>query len=729
MGVERDVGGPLLTTQGGQGRTEVLAAELEAAEGRFRRIIDTTTDAIVVVGDEGVVRFANPAACDLFGRPAGELEGHLFGFPIAAGDDTEVDILPRNGEQRVAEMRVVDSEWQGDRVLLASLRDITDRKRLAELRSEQAETRAQRAEAEIATRRIQLLADGGALLASSLSLPGPLERFTRLLVPRLADWCLVVLTRESMEAGRRSAFYAHADPAAEAALEDLIPLYRSDRLEDVFTGEPELVTDGEAWLAQRDADIQDLFEAAGFASGIHLPVVVADHVVGCMTLARSGRPMPPTALSGPVYESPDLTLAREFGRRIGLALENARLFRQAENASRMRDEFMAKVSHEMRTPLQAILGWTSILKADESLESKDASRLRRGIEVIERNAQNQVHLIEDILDVSRIITGKLSLERELVEVRKVVEAALETLEPAAAKKQIEVRDLGETRDGRLVHADPYRLQQVVINLVGNAIKYTPEGGWVEVSIQGGGAEDEDEVVIRVRDNGLGISPKVLPYVFNPFRQGRAEATGNLSGDGSGGLGLGLAIVRQLVEIHSGEVTAESDGLGQGATFTVRLPAANAEGKAKRQRPIIPASPSTPGAHQDLSGIRLAVVDDEADARDLMETALTDLGALTWTAGSSADFFQRLEEEAAAGRLPEVLISDIGMPGEDGYALLRRLRELDPKSGSEIPAVALTGFARPEDVRRAEEAGFERHLAKPVTLAHLAAIVAELAGQE
>ena len=707
------------------GRSSVPAA-MNAAEGHFRRIIEAVADAIVVVGEDGVVRFSNPAASEIFGRSREELEGEHFGFPLPAGENTEVEIHPREGEHRVAEMRVVALDWDGEPALLASLRDVTDRRRLEELRAEQAETRAQRQEAEVAARRMQLLADAGALLASSLALTGPLERLVRLVVPRLADWCLVVLDQGSVEASRRSAFYTHAEPGREKALEELLALYQTDRVQEIFEPHPELVADGEAWLAKRDEDVARRFRDAGLTSAIHLPLLLDDQTVGCMTFARSGAELPPSALTGEAYDSSDLTLVRELGRRITLALESARLYRQAERASRMRDEFMAKVSHEMRTPLQAILGWTSILKQDERLRGEGGKdgRLGRAVEVIERNAESQVHLIEDILDVSRIITGKLSLERETVAVRDVIHPALDSLVPAAEDKDVEIVPPAEADGFVLVQADPHRLQQVITNLVSNAVKYTPSGGRVAVEVEVPG---EEAVVIRVRDDGKGIPADVLPHVFNPFRQGDSQDADEKSA--SGGLGLGLAIVRQLVEMHGGEVSADSPGPGQGSVFEVRLPLADTEAAGRTRKPLLDSPDTSPGARQNLAGLRLAVVDDEADTRDLLETALTDVGARVWTADGHQQFFQRLDEVCSAGRLPDVLISDIGMPGGDGYDLLRDLRARPAEEGGEIPAVALTGYARPEDQGRALDSGFARHLAKPVSLSHLAHVIAELAGSD
>jgi signal transduction histidine kinase/CheY-like chemotaxis protein len=508
-------------------------------------------------------------------------------------------------------------------------------------------------------------------------------------------------------------FGAHASADDEVLLDELVPLYRQDRVREVFAPHAELVRDGGPWAAQLPADAKERFARVGLSSAIHLPLEMADRVLGCMTVARSGRPLPPSALAGERFADADLAFARELGRRICLALENARLYREAEEASRMRDEFMAKVSHELRTPLQAILGWTSMLKADPG----DGERLARGIEVIERNAHTQVHLIEDILDVSRIITGKLSLQRQPVAVRPAVEAALESLVPKAEQKGVRLAG-PEAGAPLLVYADPDRLQQVISNLASNAIKYTPEGGTVRVALE----QRRNKALISVIDDGDGIDPQVLPHIFHPFRQG----AGKRGSDGSG-LGLGLAIVRQLVEMHGGEVDAHSDGDGRGATFRVRLPLLTEDGRMAGAVPPVASEMADGGPIEDLRGLRLAVVDDEADAREMLQTALGDLGADVWVAGSAEEFFRRLDERLdGGGAPPDVLISDIGMAGGDGYDLLVALRRRPAERGGAVPAVALTGFARPEDEGRALDAGFQRHVPKPVPMVRLAAAVSELA---
>ena len=382
--------------------------------------------------------------------------------------------------------------------------------------------------------------------------------------------------------------------------------------------------------------------------------------------------------------------------------------RQVEETSRLKDEFIATVSHELRTPLNAILGWSQMLRTG----SLPADRHQRALETIERNARSQAQLIEDLLDMSRILAGKLALETEPLDVSLVVEAALESIRPAASAKGVRLQPVLDS--GGLVLGDPNRLQQVVWNLLTNAVKFTPKGGRVHVTVQC----LESSVEIVVADTGQGITREFLPHVFERFRQ----AQGGIS-RAQGGLGLGLSIVRQLVELHGGTVTASSEGEGQGASFTVRLPLSVARRQEPAERPGSSARPAslTAASRGELTGLRLLVVDDEQDARDMLAVLLEASGA-TVRQAASADEGRRL----LAAERADVVVSDIGMPGEDGYAFIASLRQLPPGEGGTVPAVALTAYARSDDRTRALKAGFSNHVAKPVEPAELIAVIASLA---
>jgi PAS domain S-box-containing protein len=391
--------------------------------------------------------------------------------------------------------------------------------------------------------------------------------------------------------------------------------------------------------------------------------------------------------------------------------------KEAETANRAKDEFLATVSHELRTPLNSMFGWIQIMRKKDV----EPELLSHGLEVVERNVKIQTKIIEDILDVSRIITGKLNLSVKPTDLAPIIEAALDTLRPAADAKELEIRcDLDSNIN--LVSGDPNRLQQIVWNLISNAIKFTPKGGKVDVQL----ARVESQAQIKVSDSGKGISAEFLPLVFERFRQ--ADST---SARQHSGLGLGLAIVRHLVEMHGGTVQASSEGEGQGATFTVRLPLmAVRDIKASRQSAdqttdntaesfLSESDPAITNTSQ-LKGLRVLVVDDEPDAREMLDVLLAQCGAEVKTSASAQEALEILKQWR-----PDVLVSDVGMPNEDGYSLIQQIRALEPKRGGQIPAIALTGYGRLEDRLQLLAAGYQEHLSKPVEMAQLLAAILSL----
>ncbi len=387
------------------------------------------------------------------------------------------------------------------------------------------------------------------------------------------------------------------------------------------------------------------------------------------------------------------------------------LRRQAEDANRMKDEFLATLSHELRTPLNAMLGWAQVLR----LGKLDSVATARALETIERNARSQAQLIADLLDVSRIITGKLRLDLQPVELPRIIESTLDGVRPGADAKGIRL-DVSLDRLTSPVLGDADRLQQVVLNLLSNAIKFTPQGGLVMIRLQQSGGSAE----IRVVDTGAGIRPDFLPYVFDRFRQ--AESTITRS---HGGLGLGLSIVRHLVELHGGSVAVHSEGEGKGATFTVRLPVRQSvTDEAESLDDTLDVRSRVWDSNGLLAGVRVLVVEDEDDTRELLLTALEQCGAQVTAVASAA------EALASFDRLPpDVLVSDLAMPEEDGFSLIRKIRSRTAGQGGEIPAAALTAYARTEDRIRALAAGFQRHLPKPIDPSELIAAVATLAGRK
>jgi len=478
---------------------EQIKAALVKSETQFQVLISKNPDGIIVIDTGGIVRFINPAALSLFSRQEDELLGQVLGFPVVGEDNTEVDVRTGTGENRVAQMRVVEIEWQGKEGYLVSLRDITQQKQVEE--------------------------------------------------------------------------------------------------------------------------------------------------------------------------------------------ERIHLLEKAEAANRIKDEFLAIVSHELRTPLNPILGWSKLLRTRKLNQTK----VDQALETIERNASLQAQLIDDLLDVSRILRGKLNLQTLRVDLVRVIKAAIETMRLAAAAKSIDIETQLDSTVG-FVSGDPNRLQQVVWNLLSNAVKFTPRGGRITVRLE----EIDSQAQIQVSDTGQGISPDFFPYIFDYFRQENSTTTRSV-----GGLGLGLAIVRHLIELHGGRIEAESEGIGQGATFTVTLPL------------LSDSQTQTENSHSDGEGldftdVGILLVEDEVDTLDLLTIILEAYGARVegvTSADEALAVFSQVQ--------PDVLISDIGMPGMDGYELIRQVRELPPDRGGLIPAIALTAYAGETDHERALSAGFNRHLSKPI----------------
>jgi signal transduction histidine kinase/CheY-like chemotaxis protein len=425
--------------------------------------------------------------------------------------------------------------------------------------------------------------------------------------------------------------------------------------------------------------------------------------------------------SGRRHTAEDLVLAEDLAARAALAVDNARHYEReqrlrtdAERANRLKDEFLATVSHELRTPMTAILGWVRMLQSG----NLDQNTAARAVATIERNAASQHQLIEDLLDVSRIITGKLRLDVRPVELAPVISASIDALSFAAKSKEILLQSVLDPGAGP-VSGDPERLQQVVWNLISNAVKFTPKGGRVQVLLQ----RRDSNVEIVVSDTGVGINPKFLPYVFERFRQADGTTTRT-----HGGLGLGLAIVRHLVELHGGTAVADSAGEGHGSTFTVTLPLMVWREPPQFERWIYPTVSTEPTIPFDnphwLDGIKVLVVDDEPDARDLLTTILTGCGAEVTAVGSTAEALREIVEMK-----PDILLSDIGMPEVDGYELIQKIRASEVGSTGKLGAIALTAYAKVEDRIRALSAGYQAHVSKPVDPMELVTVVGSFAGRD
>ncbi|HMJ14988.1 MAG TPA: ATP-binding protein [Polyangiaceae bacterium] len=406
----------------------------------------------------------------------------------------------------------------------------------------------------------------------------------------------------------------------------------------------------------------------------------------------------------------DVTEQKRIESQRAELLVRAREARErAEATNRSKDEFLAMVSHELRTPLNAMLGWAKML----SLGKLGDEQSQRAIEAIERNALAQAQLVEDLLDISRIIAGKLRLEMRQTQLSSVIEAAVDAVKPALQAKGIRLHQALDPARAQVL-GDPNRLQQVLWNLLSNAIKFTPPGGNVKLRLRG----DATTIEITVSDDGQGIEPEFIPYLFQRFQQEDTSITRT-----QGGLGLGLAISRHLVELHGGTIEATSEGQGRGATFRCRFPiSTRTEVTPYPARVVTPVpSPSTFDHPPELRGLRILVVDDEPDARDLLQALLSHCGAVPLTAASADEAYELLVEQK-----PDVILSDIGMPQQDGYEFMRRVRALPQDRGGRTPAAALTAYARAEDRRLALRAGFEMHVSKPVEPSELVAAVATLA---
>jgi PAS domain S-box-containing protein len=555
----------------------------------------------------------------------------------------------------------------------------------------------------VAQEGLKFLARANELFASSLDYRETLRNVTFLAVPRIADWCAIDIADSASEAEWSRLAIAHVDPAKVALAEEFSRKYPPDPETSGMqrvrrTGKSELVPYiTEEMLAQgiRGPEHLAMIRELGILSYMIVPLRSRGEVIGAITFVASDRRFTPQ----------DLSHAEELAYRAAIAIENARLYSAAQAANRAKDEFLATLSHELRTPMTAVLGWARMLKLGLS-----ESEAQVAVDAIEHSASAQAQLIEDVLDVSRIMAGKLTFKPRPTDLRTVAAAAITTVHPAASAKGIEVM----TSVPPLlppVAGDEGRLQQIVWNLLANAIKFTRRGGTVTLRI----AQEGPNLRLTVSDTGEGIDRDFLPFVFEPFRQADSSTTRP-----HGGIGLGLAIVRSLVELHGGRIEADSPGKERGATFTVELPVMEAApamaGPSSSEHAVLPPASTT---LPSLAGLTVLVIDDQQYTRDVVSAILRRAGAAVGTAGSVREglqLFHRLQ--------PHAVVCDIAMPEEDGYVFLRQIRTRPDPSRS-TPILALTAFGRPEDRLRALDAGFDGYLKKPVDPAELAETVQRL----
>jgi signal transduction histidine kinase/CheY-like chemotaxis protein len=564
--------------------------------------------------------------------------------------------------------------------------------------------------------QLALLSQVSEVLSSSLDFKEMLRQLERALVPRLADgWSVHTL---SPTGAIERLIAAHVDPAKLELSDELNLKYPVDPFDLVGlptvlrTGKSELyqgITDEQLAEYARDEEHLRLLRLLDLAAVLMVPMRAAGATLGAIML-----------LSGPskrAFTEAERAVAELIGLQAGAALERARLLEIAEaerhrasEAIRAKDEFLSIVSHELRTPLNAILGWTRMLRTGKLNEEKRD----RGFETIERSVKAQAQLIGDLVDLSRMISGKVHLSVERVHIGRIVEAAANVVRPAADAKGVRL-ELRIDPEAGMIMGDAERLQQVLWNLLTNAVKFTPNGGAVVLRLR----KTSASVEIAVEDTGEGIAPDHLPLVFERFHQAQTGAARP-----HGGLGLGLAIVRHLVELHCGRVEARSEGAGLGATFLVHLPVSL--GIAQEPASIEAEPPHTDSLSPvsrpaGLRGLRVVIVDDEPDARELLASIFEYCEAKAMVAGDARAALMLVREAR-----PDVLVSDIGLPGEDGYSLIEKIRALPPEEGGRTHAVALTAFARIEDRVRALEAGYDVHIAKPIEPSVLLTVVASLA---
>ena len=712
-----------------EAKTQELAHSLSVMQAT----LESTADGILVTDSAGKVTIFNRKFLEVWGLPRDEVEGHdhrhlvqqvahLLRDPqgvaaridsVYASDSLEsldiVDLADGRSFERFSRPQYVEGHQVGR---VWSYRDVTARKRAEDALLDEA-------------RVLDLLNQTGSAVASTLDLPTLLQTVTD--------------TATQLSGAEFGAFFYNTTDERGASLQ-LYTLSGAPREAFERFGMPRATPlFGPTFRAEGTVRCDDVLADPRYGQtaphhGMPVGHPAVRSFLAVPVKSRAGEPVGGLFFGHrepAVFNRRAERLVTGIAAQASIAIENARLYEEARRVARererlveaerearadivrvsqLKDEFLATLSHELRTPLTAILGWSKVLLRKHD----DADSLARGLEAIARNANAQARLIEDLLDMNRIISGKVRLEVQPTDVAAVIDAAVDAVRPSAEAKDIRlITVLDPLADP--VSGDPNRLQQVIWNLLVNAVKFTPRGGRVEVLLR----RINSHLEVVVRDTGIGIDAQFLPQVFDRFRQADASTTRS-----HGGLGLGLSIVKQLVELHGGSVQAMSGGLGQGASFVVSLPLTPLRHPADHEHPTTPGE-LMPGPAMQLSleGVTILVVDDEPDARALIEQVLCECHARVHSAASADEGLARLELLR-----PDLLLSDIGMPGCDGYQFIQRVRQLPPERGGKTPAIALTAFARSEDRTRAMLAGYQVHISKPVEPHELLATVASLAGR-
>ena len=696
-------------------RSDQIKGEALAALRRLATVVESSDDAIVTKDLQSVIQSWNPAAERMFGYTAAEAIGQPVRLIIPEDrHDEDAAVLDRikrgekvdhyetirrrkDGSYVPVSLTVSPIRDENGIVVGASkiLRDIGERKR----REEEREREHQRA---------LFLGQVAETLSKSLDYDQTLKRVAALAVPAIADWCAVDILQDDGEIARLAV--KHMDPAkielgteVRRRYEDPTAPYSVQQVVRTATPAmiPEVTDEMIVASARGDQERIGLVRSLGLRSYMCVPLATGGRAIGALTLA--------TAESGRRYTADDLSFAADIAARAALAVENARSYEELQRANRLKDEFLATLSHELRTPLTAIMGYARIAIGGTLAGAKLSQALR----TIDRNATALTHMVEDMLDVSRIVAGKMRLNVQPVEVPLILTEAIDTMKPAADAKQLKLQSVIDPQVGP-ISGDPDRLRQIVWNLLSNAVKFTPKGGQVQVRLE----RINSSIEITVSDTGIGIAPDFIPHIFERFRQADARSTRQHVG-----LGLGLAIVRNLVDLHGGSVSVFSGGPGTGATFRVRLPVMIVHPEPLPEKRIHPRHEGAAAVARlpDLSGTHVLAVDDEPDSLALLVDILEAAGARVTTAAAGAAALEKIHILQ-----PDVVLADLGMPLMDGYELIQRLRQSSDPRVREIPAAALTAYGRSADRVRSLQAGFEMHLGKPIDPVELASAVKALA---
>lgn len=707
------------------------AQEIEQLGRQNELVLRSLAEGVYGLDPEGKANLVNPAAERMLGWSREEILGKpqhaLVHHSKPDGSPYPVSESPIHASLHDGQTRLVDDEvfWRKDGTsfpveyavnpirekgqiagVVIAFHDVTREREAEQQRLRLAAESAARDVAEAARERTAFLSRASELLSSSLDYEKTLAHLAKMVVPFLADWCALDIVAADASIVRLAV--VHSDPEKVELVYELDRQYPPDPGASrgvpnvIRTGKAELIpeiTDQLLETTARDGRHLEIMRGLGLRSAMIMPLFAEGRAVGALTLV--------SAESGRTYASSDFEIAVDLARRASVAVERAILYRKAQESNRLKDDFLATLSHELRTPLTSILGWSRLLAGGDL----DEETAQTAIDSINTSAKAQSQLIEDVLDISRIVTGKTRVEPDQIDLPDLLESAVETIRPTANAKSIAVTtDIDPSVPA--LYADPDRIRQVIWNLLTNAVKFSDKGDSVTVELR----QVDSTAVIRFRDTGRGIRREFLPHIFETFRQEDSSST-----RAHGGLGLGLSIVRHLVELHGGTIAAESEGPGKGSVFTVTLPVTavqmGAETPEQRRvaREAVAAAPLP-----SLEGTRVLILDDIAAARQLVGTILRKAGAEVVeaeTVPQALDLIVSFE--------PDVVVSDIAMPEQDGYDLVREVRKRESHDGPRRKMVALTAQGREQDRREILEAGFDEYLRKPIEPSELVDAIAAL----